>query len=309
MKYAIEADSLVKSFKGFKAVDDLSLRVHEGSIYGFLGPNGAGKTTTIKMLTGLSKPDSGSIRICGNTAEFGSLKNHGDIGFLPDVPNFYDWMTPVEFLKLAGQLLNMNGKALDERIDYLLQLVGLQGVHKKIGGFSRGMKQRLGIAQALVGKPRVVFLDEPTSALDPLGRKEILDIITKLSGEATVFFSTHILSDVEKICDRVIILNKGKAVIEDTIDNLKCKYSKRAIAIEIEQADKKPLLIEKIKNCKWFEKVSDGENGELIISVSNTELAGMELPGILDGISAGLRKLVHVEPTLEDIFMRAVDIQ
>lgn len=309
MKYAVETFNLIKSYKGFKAVDGLNLNVPEGSVYGFLGPNGAGKTTTIKMLTGLTKPSSGSIRICGRETEFGSLKNREDIGFLPDVPNFYDWMFPAEYLKLSGQLLNLDGKLLNSRIEYLLELVGLSDVKKRIGGFSRGMKQRLGIAQALVGKPRVIFLDEPTSALDPVGRKEIMDIIAKLAGEATVFFSTHVLSDVERVCDRVAILNKGQAVLEDTIDNLRSKYSRRAIAVEISQTDKVPILIEKLGMCQWVEKVSKGENGELVLYVKDEKLAGFELPGILNSISVGLKKLMPVEPTLEDIFMKVVDIQ
>lgn len=309
MKYAVEMDKLSKCYKNFKAVDGLSLKVPEGSVYGFLGPNGAGKTTTIKMLTGLTKPSCGSIKICGRAVEFGSLKNREDIGFLPDVPNFYDWMTPEEFLRLSGQLLNLDGKLLNNRIEYLTDLVGLGGVKKKIGGFSRGMKQRLGIAQALVGKPKVIFLDEPTSALDPIGRKEIMDIIAKLSGEATVFFSTHVLSDVERVCDRVVILNKGKAVLEDTMENLRYKYSSRTIAVEISQADKVPLFIEKLSRCQWLEKVSEGEEGGLVLYVKDEKLAGLELPGILNSISAGIKKFVPVEPTLEDIFMKVVDMQ
>ena len=153
MKNAIETRNLCKSFNGLQAVQDLNLNIPEGSIYGFLGPNGAGKTTTIKMLTGLSQPTEGSIKINGSEVSFGSMKYRKDIGFLPDVPNFYDWMTPAEFLLFSGEMFSIDRKTLSDRIESLMALVGLDGVKKRIGGFSRGMKQRLGIAQ--IGRAHV----------------------------------------------------------------------------------------------------------------------------------------------------------
>ncbi len=308
--YAIETDYLTKSFKGFKAVDGLNLKVPEGSVYGFLGPNGAGKTTTIKMLTGLSKPSNGDIMICGKPVEFGSLKNRTDIGYLPDVPNFYDWMRPDEFLKFVGGLFSIDGKTLGEKVDSLMELVGLKGVRKKVGGFSRGMKQRLGIAQALINDPKVVFLDEPTSALDPIGRKEVMDIIGKLAGHVTVFFSTHILSDIERVCDRVVILNKGRIMIEDSMVNLRNKHTLQGVVMEVEASEdvKKELLAE-IKGRGWFKSMTESQNGEIKVVVSESGIAEREIPGIIYNKGIALRKFSVLEPSLEDIFLKVVDKQ
>lgn len=305
--YAIETKNLTKSFNGFKAVDKLDLKVPAGSIYGFLGPNGAGKTTTIKMLTGLSQPTSGEISICGQEVKFGSLKSRKDIGFLPDVPNFYDWMTPVEFLKFSGELFSIDKKVLTEKTDNLLNLVGLQGVKKKIKGFSRGMKQRLGIAQALINDPKVVFLDEPTSALDPLGRKEVMDIIAKLSGKVTVFFSTHILSDIERVCDRVIILDKGKVQAEDNIDNLKRQYSRRGIVLEMEANSNAGKFFDDLKRLEWVVEITEVKNEEVTIYVNDMNAAQIGVPKALYENKIPLKKFITLEPTLEDIFLKVVN--
>jgi ABC-2 type transport system ATP-binding protein len=307
MTAAIETSNLTKIFKNYKAVDSLNLNVPEGSIYGFLGPNGAGKTTTIKMLTGLSNPSEGSIKIYGREVRFGSYKNRLDIGFLPDVPNFYDWMTPVEFLTFTGELFCIDKKILRNRIDSLMELVGLCGIKKKVGSFSRGMKQRLGIAQALINQPKIVFMDEPTSALDPIGRKEVMDILLKLSGKVTVFFSSHILSDIERVCDRVVILNKGKMMLEDSIEELRHRYSKRIIIIETDHDEKKLKLIEAIEKQEWAEKVQNMENGELRIHVSSMTKAQHDISGIISYNGAALKKFTVLEPTLEDIFMKVVE--
>lgn len=303
---AVETQGLTKKFNSFKAVDGLDLRVPPGSIYGFLGPNGAGKTTTIKMLTGLSKPSSGTITICGKPVQFGSTKNRIDIGFLPDVPSFYDWMSAREFLCFTGDLFGIEDRILKKRVEYLLDLVGLKGVNKKVRGFSRGMKQRLGIAQALVNEPKVVFLDEPTSALDPVGRKEVMDIIAKLAGQVTVFFSTHILEDVERVCDRVVILNGGKAIIEDSMENLRVKYSNRNILLQC-KGEKAAELIRTLRNCSWIEKVVEQEEGELRLEVSDMRAAQQQVPGMLHQCNMNLEKFVVQQPSLEDIFMKVVN--
>ena len=213
---AISVRGLTKTYGSFHALDSVDLDVPEGSVYGFLGPNGAGKTTTLRILTGLAKPTSGSATIFGAPA--GSAAARAAVGFLPDVPGFYEWMTAEEFLRFAGGLFGLARGVLDERVRVLLGLAGLGDVDTKIGGFSRGMKQRLGVAQALVNAPRLLMLDEPTSALDPLGRKEVLDMVAALGGRTTVFFSTHILADVERVCDQVAILDRGKVVAQAPID-------------------------------------------------------------------------------------------
>jgi ABC-2 type transport system ATP-binding protein len=307
MSAAVETSGLSKSFKGFMAVDGLDLNVPEGSIYGFLGPNGAGKTTTLKMLTGLTEPTRGSIRIYGREVTFGSHRNRTDMGFLPDVPNFYNWMTPAQFLRFTGELFSIDSKLLNGRINELLDLVGLNGVKKKIGGFSRGMKQRLGIAQALINQPKVVFMDEPVSALDPIGRKEVMEILVKLSGKVTVFFSSHILSDIEKVCDRVVIMNKGKMLLEDSMENLRGRYSNGVINIETDSAGSKSLLMDDLKKMNCIDKVQSLENGEFTVYTRDLAKAQHEIPSLMAAKGTGLKKFVLLEPTLEDIFMKVVE--
>ncbi len=309
MMFAIETKGLVKSFGSFRAVDGLELKVPEGSVYGFLGPNGAGKTTTIKMLTGLSRPTAGEIRICGKEVRFGSLKNREEIGYLPDVPSFYGWMTPVEYLSFIGELFGLVGGTLKKRIADLLELVGLSDASKKrTGGFSRGMKQRLGIAQALINQPKVLLLDEPTSALDPIGRKEVIDIVSRLAGKMTVFFSTHILADVERVCDRVVILNRGKAVAEDSLANLRKKYSLKAIHLEVDAKDEGvSALAEDIKGAEWTEAVKQGVEGEIRVYANDIDRAQREIPTLLSQRGLALRKFELLEPSLEDIFLKEVN--
>ncbi len=303
---AIETSGLTKQFGSAKAVDGLDLRVPEGSIYGFLGPNGAGKTTTIKMLTGLSAPTSGSMRICGRDVTFGSIKNRSDIGYLPDVPYFYGWMSARECLGFSADMFGLNKAVLGNRISELLQLVGLEDNKKRIKGYSRGMKQRLGIAQALISEPKVLFLDEPTSALDPIGRKEIMEVIRKLTGKITVFFSTHILSDVERVCDRVVILDKGKVVSEDSINNLREQYTVNGFLLKVPE-DRTNEIFTILKNTGWVKKIEKTEDGDLKAYVKTIEKAEAEIPVILASKGIPLNKFTILEPSLEDIFMKVVN--
>lgn len=214
---AIEILGLEKSYMvGFwrkrpkRALLPLHLTVEEGEIFGFLGPNGAGKTTTLKMLMGLVFPTAGSARILGH--EWTDPEVKAQIGFLPEQPYFYDYLTAHELLDYYGQLSGVSGKDRKGRIEQVLQRVGLTDIKGiQLRKFSKGMLQRVGIAQAILHEPKLVFLDEPMSGLDPLGRREVRDLIQQLKQEGkTVFFSTHILSDAEALCDRVAIINKGE---------------------------------------------------------------------------------------------------
>ncbi|MCZ7661487.1 MAG: ABC transporter ATP-binding protein [Thermoleophilia bacterium] len=215
--HAIESAALTRDFDGFRAVDDLSLHVPRGEVYGFLGPNGAGKTTTLKMLAGLISPTSGSARVAGEEVRPGgtSLALRRRVGFLAEEPSFYPWMQAGEFLEFVGRLFGLDRAAAKARADELLVVVDLtERGNDRIRGFSRGMRQRLGIAQALVGNPDVLLLDEPASALDPLGRREILDLIASLRGRATIIMSSHVLDDVQRISDSVGILRRGRLLAE-----------------------------------------------------------------------------------------------
>ncbi len=213
----VEIENLTKDFSiGFwkkrplRALDNLCLDVHKGEIFGFLGPNGAGKSTTIKILMNLLHPTAGQAQILGKSVNTVSM--HQAIGYLPENPYFYDYLTPQELLTYMGRLFGLRHPALSKKVDALLENVGLaQARTLQLRKFSKGMVQRIGIAQAIINDPEIVFLDEPMSGLDPLGRMEVRQIITALKARGvTVFFSSHILPDVEAICDRVAILNKGK---------------------------------------------------------------------------------------------------
>jgi ABC-2 type transport system ATP-binding protein len=306
MARAVKTSDLVKDFNGLKAVDHLNLEVPEGAIYGFLGPNGSGKTTTLKMLTGMTKPTSGTIEILGVPMVFGKQKIQDNIGFLPDVPGFYDWMTAREFLTFCGELFHIDTPILKERVKSLLKIVGLEkSDKKKIGTYSRGMKQRLGIAQAMINEPKVIFLDEPVSALDPQGRKEVIDIIQGLKGKVTVFFSTHILSDVERICDRVVIINKGAIILEDTIENIKAMSNTRDIEIEAD-APSISRLYERIGQEKYILSLKMNHQ-TMRLTVDDLDVARLHLNEVIFKHRIMIKKLMIKEPTLEDIYMRVVN--
>lgn len=210
----LEIKQLQKSFNDKRVINHLTMSVESGEIYGFIGNNGTGKTTTMKMILGLLKQDSGDIYICGERVTFGDTLTNRHIGYLPDVPEFYTYMNASEYLNLCAEITGLNKTARSRRISELLGLVGLKDVNTKIKGYSRGMKQRLGIAQALIHTPKLLICDEPTSALDPGGRMEILNILNQIKNETTVIFSTHVLTDVERICDKAGILHQGHIVQE-----------------------------------------------------------------------------------------------
>ena len=209
---AIRIDGLTKHYPGVQALTDLTLDVPAGSIYGFLGPNGAGKSTTLKILGGLIRPTSGAASVGGTPLGAGPAYRR-EIGYLAQDPQFYDWMTGRETLAFVASLSHDPSAADRAWIDQVLRRVGLaDAAERRTRTYSGGMRQRLGIGQALVTKPGVLLLDEPVSALDPIGRREVLDLMAELRGEATVFYSTHILGDVERVSDEVAILDKGRLV-------------------------------------------------------------------------------------------------
>ena len=234
---------LSKSFGKNKVIDNISFDVPEGSVFGFIGANGAGKTTTMKMILGLLPSDEGEIYVCGEKVSFGATKTNRNIGYLPDVPEFYGYMRPMEYLTLCGEIVGLKPDEIKIRSTELLDMVGLTDANKKIKSFSRGMKQRLGVAQALLNEPKLLICDEPTSALDPMGRKEVLDILHEIKGKTTVIFSTHILSDVERICDRLAVLHKSNIVLESSLSDLKLERKSKAIELEFaEEIDSEEVL-------------------------------------------------------------------
>lgn len=297
---ALKIDNLHKSFGKNTIINGLSMSIPENTIFGFLGKNGAGKTTTMKMILGFLKIDEGSIEVFGEKVSFGQSKTNRFIGYLPDVPEFYGYMTAKEYLNLCGSITGLSKNEIKNKSEELLELVGLRDVNKRISGYSRGMKQRLGIAQALLNSPKLLICDEPTSALDPLGRKEILDIILKIKDSTTVIFSTHILSDVEAICDHVVVLDKGKNVLEGSIDELKNIKRKNTIKIRF-KSDKE---LKAFKSLDKFSNLVTNEKGDtLYLTDEENQLKDIDILYELYKLNIFPIEIKIEEPTLENIFM------
>lgn len=295
----LEIVGLKKVFGNNKVIDGLDMKVEDGSVFGFLGANGSGKTTTMKMIKGLTKPDAGKIIVNGKEVKFGESSK--DIGYLPDVPAFYSYMKPKEYMKLCAKLSGLTD--YDKRIEELLDLVGLEGVNRKIKGFSRGMMQRLGIAQALLNKPKLLICDEPTSALDPIGRKEILDILKSVSSETTIVFSTHVLVDVERICDTVGILNGGKLEVTGKIEELEKSFISNRIEIEIKE--KAEEFAKKAKEIEGISSIKIKDNS-IIITADNVESSGSEIVKMIAQGGYLLERYQVAEPNLEEVFVEVV---
>ena len=300
---AVEITHLTKRFGTALALDDISLSVPPGSVFGFLGPNGAGKTTTLRILTGLATPTSGTATVLGQDVRHAGHDVRRDIGFLPDVPGFYPWMTARDFLRFAGNLFGLDSRTLAPRIDSLLDMAGLASVNAKIGGYSRGMKQRLGMAQALINAPRLLLLDEPTSALDPIGRREVLEMIASLRGRTTVFFSTHILGDVERVCDTAAILHQGRVVADAPVADLKRRAGAEWIVVEVDGDAR--ALADRMAGAPWL-RTADASGSSLRIAVLDLAQAQRAIPEAVASLGLGLRRFEHAEASLEEVFVELV---
>ena len=286
---------LHKSFGDKEVLRGLDLSVPENSIFGFLGKNGAGKTTAMKTVLGLLKADSGEITVNGEAVVYGQTATNRFIGYLPDVPEFYSFMNAGEYLRYCGEVCGMPRAEIALRSAELLDLVGLADEKHRIRGFSRGMKQRLGIAQALLSRPKLLICDEPTSALDPIGRKEILDILLAVRDQTTVLFSTHILSDVERICTDVAFLSDGVIAMRGAVSELKEIKRSERLRIEAESAESANEILK---------LVSDSEKtAEYEITVKGDESKLLEVMSVLAKNKLPIKKIERIEPTLEDIFM------
>ena len=286
---------LRKSFGDKEVLRGLELAVLEHSIYGFIGRNGAGKTTAMKTVLGLLKADAGEIFVNGERAVYGQTPTNRYIGYLPDVPEFYAFMTAPEYLRFCGEITGMKQADCAARSGELLELVGLAGEIRRIKGFSRGMKQRLGIAQALLNRPKLLICDEPTSALDPLGRKEILEILLAAREQTTVLLSTHILSDVERICTDVAFLNNGVAEIHGKLSDIKAKYRSEEYLLETETEAGARKLAGAFPGIRPL--------GGNQLAFREGDPAAFEALRFVAENRIGLLKLERAEPTLESLFM------
>jgi ABC-2 type transport system ATP-binding protein len=303
---SVRVEGLKKHYGTVHALDGLDLDVAPGSVYGFLGPNGAGKTTTLRILTGLARPTSGKAQVAGVDILKGGISLSRRIGHLPEEPAFYTWMTPREFLDYLGRLYGLPSSQRAVRIKELLDLVHMQDVSKRrIAGFSRGMRQRLGVAAALIHHPEVLFLDEPASALDPAGRKEVLDLIGNLHGQCTVLMSTHILADVERVCDVVGIIAKGRMLVQSPREELLELYAIPAFEVASDTPSALALWAEDLRRLPWVTEVAP-RNGAFRITVKDVQSAKRELLALAVKSGLTLNRYEEVRPSLEDVFLQLV---
>jgi ABC-2 type transport system ATP-binding protein len=306
---AVATTNLTKRYgAGIVALDHLNLAVPSGSIFGFLGPNGAGKTTTLRLLTGLATATDGTATVAGVRTGGTDGRLARNIGYLDQDPRFYGWMRGRELLDMVAQLHGLHGAALRQRVGEVLEIVGLQdAASRRIGGYSGGMRQRLGIGQALINQPRVLFLDEPVSSLDPEGRRDVLEIISRLRGTATVFMSTHILNDVERVCDRVAILNYGHLVVEGPIDDLLDRYAQPIY--ELVPEPQQPGAIERLavvmRAQPWTHEVRTTPDSVRVF-VNDPRVAGPAILPLIVSSGVGLVRYERARPSLEDVFLRLV---
>ena len=304
---AIRVDGLRKNFRQIVALDGLTFEVTSGTVFGFLGPNGAGKTTTLRILAGLARPSAGQAWVEGHPVGPESPARKA-LGYLPEEPHFYPWMTATEFLRdyIAG-LFGMPASRARQRTTELLELVGLKDVaRRRIAGFSRGMRQRLGLAQALMNEPRVLLLDEPVSALDPAGRRDMLLLIEALRSKAAVLMSTHILDDVERICDRIGIVDHGRMVALEERQALLDRYATPWLELEF-KADAGPVKTW-AETLRSVAGVADVTTSEAKVRVRLEGVDGGDQKVLSLAVASGMpvESFQHARPTLEDVFLRLV---
>jgi ABC-2 type transport system ATP-binding protein len=308
--FVIETHGLSKTYKKVQALRSLNLKVQQNSIFGFLGPNGAGKTTTIKLLLGLIRPTAGSASVFGMDSIRQSVDIRARIGYLPQEPHFYEYMTARETLRfVASCFFKGPKKAIEERIDEMLELVDLTGkADRPIKTFSGGERQRLGIAQAQVNYPDLLILDEPAASLDPLGRRDVLEVMSKLREHTTVFYSTHILGDVQRVSDTVVILDKGALVAQGPIEELLAGSDGVVYLVhlrgEVAEARKQVLL------QPWVSAIIDGQhNGDRAwqVSVSDPASAEAQLLRLLVNSPVVVTEFRRKQYELEDVFMQVIE--
>jgi ABC-2 type transport system ATP-binding protein len=307
----IETHGLAKTYKGVQALQPLDLRVQQNSICGFLGPNGAGKSTTIKLLLGLSRPSAGSGRVFGKDIEKDSDEIRRRVGYLSQDPRYYDYMTARETLRFTARFFYDGPRSeIESRVAETLQLVGLADkADRPIKGFSGGERQRLGIAQAQVNYPDLLILDEPAASLDPIGRKDVLDVMEKLREHTTIFYSTHILDDVQRVSDTVIILNKGALVAQGPTEDMLASRQGEAFLLTI-RGDSAAAET-RLRSQPWVTGMQVmSKNGRVSwrIQVSDPDLAEAQLvPLALGGGGVTVCEFGRKAQNLEDVFLSIIE--
>jgi ABC-2 type transport system ATP-binding protein len=308
--YVIETNNLSKTYKDLQALKSLNLKVHHNSIFGFLGPNGAGKTTTIKLLLGLTRPSAGTATIFGLDSVTNSVDIRARIGYLPQEYHFYEYMSARQILRFTAEFFFRGPKkAIEDRVEEMLELVELNSkADRPIRTFSGGERQRLGIAQAQVNYPDLIILDEPAASLDPLGRRDVLEVMSKLRKYATIFYSTHILDDVQRISDTVAILNKGELVAQGPIEELLAGSEGVIYIVHLKgQVDSALALVQ---SQPWVSGIKSNQYEEETIwqvSVSDQSAAESNLLKLLVNDSVVVTEFRRKQYNLEDVFMQVVE--
>ena len=290
------------SYGGLAAVDGLSFSVEPGTATGFVGHNGAGRTTTPRTLLGLARPSSGEAYLLSAPSGARDRSHLARVGFLPESPAFHRWMSPREFLLFAGTSLGMDEKRARARAAEMLDLFGLSPkAGRKIAGFSKGERQRLGLAQALIGDPELLLLDEPTSGLDPLGRHELLSLISQIRGELTIFLSSHILEDVEKVCGHVVMINRGRLLQAGPLREVVERHTPPGITLQVREGSEG--LAGALEGKVWAGRVTQGE-GLVRLDHPVLERAERELPHVIAALGLSLVSLERTGSSLEEVYLR-----
>ncbi|NYF23207.1 ABC transporter ATP-binding protein [Sporosarcina sp. JAI121] len=299
MTTLLQASDLTRKYGDSIAVDAVSFELEEHTATALIGPNGAGKTTTLSMLAGLVSPSQGAIRFSDNEKK----DIRSIIGFLPQYPKFFPWLSALEFTEMAARLSGVDTRQAIRDAKNTLEFVGLgDAMNKKTGTFSGGMKQRLGLAQAIVHKPKLLLLDEPVSALDPVGRRQVMDLLKELQQETTILYSTHILNDAEEMTDQLLFLRQGKLVEQGSLNEVRARYAEPRIIIEFESLQE----LQRFTKATEWKVTSKG----LIASI-DVQTEGVDISSILSVLCTGLfmvRKVERQTASLEEIFMKVAVI-
>ncbi len=301
----IQTENLTKSYGSRVAVDRLSLTVETKQVHGFLGPNGAGKTTTIKMLVGLLRPDSGSLKILGMNAAGDKPKIRERIGYMPELPKFPKHLTGIELLDVYGRMYNIPKETRRQRIPELLKMVGLAERGKdRIGKYSKGMQQRIGIAQALINDPELVILDEPSIGLDPVGMVEVRDMVKGIvKGGQTVFFSSHLLAEVQQICDHVTIINNGNMLFTGTLEAVAQKAGpNRILVVEVQKPS--DAILQALKALPFA--TVDSRNSTYSLTLTTRNDVRADVSRAVTGAGGIILRMEGQGGGLEDAFMNLV---
>jgi ABC-2 type transport system ATP-binding protein len=306
MEPAIETTNLTKRYGSLTAVNKLNLKVEKNAIHGFLGPNGAGKTTTIKVLVGLLRADGGTVKVLGQEVRGDNADVRLNMGYMPELPKFPKHLKGWELLDIYGQMYGMNTQDRKEQIPKLLETVGLKGREKDfIGKYSKGMQQRLGIAQALLNEPELVVLDEPSLGLDPVGMVEVRELVKEIAKEGmTVFISSHLLFEVEQICSHVTIIHRGVSLVSDTLQNVSSKFSGPTI-LQVEVAKLSETVVEALNKLPFVSNVSKDGN-MLIIELKTRDDVRPQVSQEITNSGGVIVSMSLKGQTLEEIFMQLI---